>query len=181
MHAELRDTHPCCFSVHELGHYGRGTSREVEFRSASRVLDGKLTVQRLPTQLLIEPSVKQDLSKFFFASKIEWHDRILPHATLTNRFRKHPCDIASAGFHSAENYAPRVELIAWIPAPMPPRRRTSVMTRFSRRKRCPITPQRSFIAARKPTHSLTSKFFRNAATPGTKAASLPGNLLRPRN
>ncbi len=149
-----------------LGTYGRDLAPQVEFLDLlRRVLDGT-SVQRLRISSIEPLDVTQDLINFFASNH-----RIAPHFHMPLQSASDRILAAMHRWYRAEHYARRVELIrdclpnAAIGA--------DVIAGFPGETDADHAATLDFIAARPFTYLHV---FSYSQRPGTKAASLPGQL-----
>jgi threonylcarbamoyladenosine tRNA methylthiotransferase MtaB len=149
-----------------LGTYGRDLSPRVEFLDLLRRILHKTSVQRLRISSIEPLDVTQDLIDFFASNP-----RIAPHFHMPLQSASDRILAAMHRWYRAEHYARRVELIhdrlpnAAIGA--------DVITGFPGESDADHAATLNFIAVRPFTYLHV---FSYSQRPGTKAASLPGQL-----
>ena len=149
-----------------LGTYGRDLTPRVEFLDLLRRILDETHVQRLRISSIEPLDVTQDLIGFFAST-----DRIAPHFHMPLQSASDRILAAMHRWYRAEHYARRVELIhdrlpnAAIGA--------DIITGFPGETDADHAATLDFIAARPFTYLHV---FSYSQRPGTKAASLPGQL-----
>jgi len=149
-----------------LGTYGRDLAPRVEFSDLLRRILDQTSVQRLRISSIEPLDVTQDLIDFFASN-----DRIAPHFHMPLQSASDRILAAMHRWYRSEHYAHRVELIhdrlpnAAIGA--------DVITGFPGETDADHAATLDFIAARPFTYLHV---FSYSQRPGTKAASLPGQL-----
>src|SRR6266436_9687255 len=149
-----------------LGTYGRDLVPQVEFLDLLRRVLDETPVQRLRISSIEPLDVTQDLINFFASSH-----RIAPHFHMPLQSASNRILAAMHRWYRAEHYARRVELIrdclpnAAIGA--------DVIAGFPGETDADHAATLDFIAARPFTYLHVFSF---SQRPGTKAASLPGQL-----
>ncbi|HET7105971.1 MAG TPA: tRNA (N(6)-L-threonylcarbamoyladenosine(37)-C(2))-methylthiotransferase MtaB [Candidatus Acidoferrum sp.] len=149
-----------------LGTYGRDLSPRVEFLDLLRRILDETSVQRLRISSIEPLDVTQDLIDFFASN-----GRIAPHFHMPLQSASDRILAAMHRWYRSEHYARRVELIherlpnAAIGA--------DVITGFPGESDADHAATMDFIAARPFTYL---HIFSYSQRPGTKAASLPGQL-----
>ena len=152
-----------------LGTYGRDLAPQVEFLDLLRRVLDETSVQRLRISSIEPLDVTQDLINFFASSH-----RIAPHFHMPLQSASDRILAAMHRWYRAEHYSRRVELIrdclpnAAIGA--------DVITGFPGETDADHAATLDFIAARPFTYLHV---FSYSPRPGTKAASLPGQLPSP--
>jgi threonylcarbamoyladenosine tRNA methylthiotransferase MtaB len=149
-----------------LGTYGRDLRPRVEFLGLLRRILDETSVQRLRISSIEPLDVTQDLIDFF-----AYNDRIAPHFHMPLQSASDRILAAMHRWYRAEHYARRVELIqdrlpnAAIGA--------DVITGFPSETDADHAATVNFISARPFTYLHV---FSYSQRPGTKAASLPGQV-----
>lgn len=149
-----------------LGTYGRDLTPRIEFLDLLRRILGETSVQRLRISSIEPLDVTQDLIDFFASNS-----RIAPHFHMPLQSASDRILAAMHRWYRAEHYARRVELIhdrlpnAAIGA--------DVITGFPGESDADHAATLDFISARPFTYLHV---FSYSQRPGTKAASLPGQL-----
>jgi threonylcarbamoyladenosine tRNA methylthiotransferase MtaB len=149
-----------------LGTYGRDLTPRLEFLALLRRILGETSVQRLRISSIEPLDVTHDLIDFF-----AYNHRIAPHFHMPLQSASDRILAAMHRWYRAEHYARRVELIhdrlpnAAIGA--------DVITGFPGETEADHAATLDFISVRPFTYLHVFSF---SQRPGTKAASLPGQL-----
>jgi threonylcarbamoyladenosine tRNA methylthiotransferase MtaB len=149
-----------------LGTYGRDLTPRVEFLDLLRRILGETSAERLRISSIEPLDVTQDLIDFFASN-----DRIAPHFHMPLQTASNRILAAMHRWYRAEHYARRVELIhERLPNAAIG---TDIITGFPGETDADHAMTIDFITARPFTYL---HIFSYSQRPGTKAASLPGQL-----